>query len=360
MRCKHKILFCFVAVIIAFTNAFAFDTTNVVSRKSLFVIPHFAFQQETSFAGGVAVGYYFKSNDISKISSVSGSAYYTALHQFIFNVTPKLFWGENKQWYLYSNLNLRKYPDYFYGVGNVPTNIKQAFTSKNYGLLLQPQYAISKNLLLGISASVKNENTLVSDMPENGYNALGWEPFTQVNLGVLATYDSRNNQFYAENGLFAKLQLSSSKLLGLSTFNSTDLSLDFRHYVPLFEGHVFAYQAMVQGVFSNSQLPFQLLPTLGGRDLMRGYRQGMYRDNLLFVGQAEYRLPIYKRLKMAAFCSAGDVVDTQYAHIDKLKVAYGIGLRYRLNDARVHLRVDFAKNNYGEKMQFYITATEAF
>ena len=87
---KQFFLLIFVAIIQVFANAFAADTTSVASRKSLFVIPHFAFQQETSFAGGVAVGYYFKSNDISKISSVSGSAYYTALHQFIFNVTPKL------------------------------------------------------------------------------------------------------------------------------------------------------------------------------------------------------------------------------------------------------------------------------
>jgi hypothetical protein len=47
-------------------------------------------------------------------------------------------------------------------------------------------------------------------------------------------------------------------------------------------------------------------------------------------------------------------------NIDKLKLSYGAGLRYRLNDARVHLRLDFAKNNYGDKLQFYITATEAF
>ena len=58
--------------------------------------------------------------------------------------------------------------------------------------------------------------------------------------------------------------------------------------------------------------------------------------------------------------SAGDVMNSSTYHIDKLKVAYGAGLRCRLNDARVHLRVDIAKNNYGDKLQFYITATEAF
>ena len=76
--------------------------------------------------------------------------------------------------------------------------------------------------------------------------------------------------------------------------------------------------------------------------------------------QTEYRVPYYKRLKAAVFCAAGDVMNSGNYQIDKLKVAYGAGLRYRLNDARVHLRFDVAKNNYGEKLQFYITATEAF
>ena len=94
--------------------------------------------------------------------------------------------------------------------------------------------------------------------------------------------------------------------------------------------------------------------------MMRGFRQGMYRENLLMSLQTEYRMPIYKRLKAAVFCTTGDVVNTNNFQINKLKVSYGAGLRYRLNDARVHLRVDLAKNNYGEKLQFYITATEAF
>jgi outer membrane translocation and assembly module TamA len=103
-----------------------------------------------------------------------------------------------------------------------------------------------------------------------------------------------------------------------------------------------------------------MLPTVGGRDMLRGFRQGMYRQNVMLMAQTEYRLPIYKRLKAAFFCSAGDVVNSYDYKSDKLKIAYGAGLRYRLNDARVHLRLDFARNNYGDKLQFYITATEAF
>ena len=114
------------------------------------------------------------------------------------------------------------------------------------------------------------------------------------------------------------------------------------------------------GIFGSNGIPFELLPTVGGRDLLRGFRQGKYKENVLFVAQTEYRLPVYKRLKAAVFCSAGDVTNSTDYRIDKLKVAYGVGLRYRLNDARVHLRLDIARNNYGDKLQAYITASEAF
>jgi len=137
--------------------------------------------------------------------------------------------------------------------------------------------------------------------------------------------------------------------------------VDFSKFIcPFYNQHVLAWQFYYEAAFSKNEIPFQLLPTLGGRDLMRGFRQGMYRDNVMMMLQTEYRIPVYKRIKVAVFLSAGDVMNSSTYHIDKLKVAYGAGLRCRLNDARVHLRVDIAKNNYGDKLQFYITATEAF
>jgi outer membrane protein assembly factor BamA len=107
------------------------------------------------------------------------------------------------------------------------------------------------------------------------------------------------------------------------------------------------------------QVPFQMLPTIGGSDMIRGFRERMYTDNTMFMIQAEYRIPIWWRLKAAVFCSVGDVFDIYNPSINRIKVGYGAGLRFRLNDARVHLRVDVAGNSEGE-VKFYITATEAF
>ena len=339
---------------------------SIVSRSSLFIIPHPGYQQETNWSLGIAGGYYFKSNDISKISSISGSADYTLLNQFIFNITPKIYLND-KKWYIYSNLNFRDYPDYFYGIGNTPTAIKQTYTSDLFSLTVQPQYALNRHVLVGgmIGArfeSLKTDSSFVTVRDElySMYGKAGWEPYAEISAGALATYDGRDNQFYPQSGIFAKSTLNFATSVVGETYKSATITLDFRQYIPLLRNHVFAWQIYSTGVFSSTDIPFQLLPTLGGRDMMRGFRQGMYRENLLMSLQTEYRMPIYKRLKAAVFCTTGDVVNTNNFQINKLKVSYGAGLRYRLNDARVHLRVDLAKNNYGEKLQFYITATEAF
>ena len=341
-------------------------TDSVVAKRSLFIIPHASYQQETSVAPGIAYGYYFKSNDISRISSISGSAVYTFRNQFTFNITPKIFF-HSTNWYLYSNLNFRNYPDYYFGIANSPTTIKQSYTSQNFSLLLQPQYNLTKHLLVGFSLSARFHKTLTEttfqankELIFSRYGFDGWNPYSQINTGIVAAFDSRDNQFYPQKGIFAKSFLSVSKKGWGSTYSLQEFSLDCRQYIPVFQNHVFAWQLYFNGIWGANGIPFELLPTVGGRDMLRGFRQGMYRENVMMMVQTEYRFPIYKRLKAAVFCAAGDVMNSSDYLIDKLKVAYGAGLRYRLNDARVHLRLDFAKNNYGDKLQFYITATEAF
>lgn len=344
---------------------FATGNDSIVSRKSFFLIPHVSYQQETNWSGGVAYGYYFKSNDISRISSVSGSAVYTALNQFLFNFSPKLYFFDKKG-FLYANLNFRNYPDYFYGIGNKPQNLKIAYVSRNFNITLQPQYQLSKCLYLGAILAYKSEklSTKLSQIELNqlvfaNFGNDGWQGYNQVSAGILAAYDSRDNQFYPSKGIFTKLLVSESPKGFGNTYTYSDFSFDFRNYQPLFVRHTLAMQLYISGIYGH-KVPFQFLPSLGGRDMLRGFRQGVYCDNTLFVFQSEYRLPVFKSLKAAFFCSVGDVVNNSNFTIDKFKIAYGAGLRYRLNDARVHFRFDIAKNNYSDKLQFYITATEAF
>ena len=92
----NSLLLFLVVAFISVNPSYAQQTDSVVSRSSLFVIPHAGYQQETSWSGGIAGGYYFKSKSMNRISSVSGSAEYTLLDQFLYNITPKIFIAEIK------------------------------------------------------------------------------------------------------------------------------------------------------------------------------------------------------------------------------------------------------------------------
>lgn len=310
------------------------------------------YQPETSVAVGAAGGYYFESCDLKKISSLSYSAIYTFKNQFIFSLAPKLY-SRDKKTYYYLDLKARYYPDNFYGLAASDISEGEEYVSRTINLLFQPQRFLSKYWSIGANLIARYESPLInSDKP-----VLGWDPYSITGLGFVTTFDSRDNVFYPELGFFSKLSCWLSDKNLLSTYSTSSINLDVRNYIPLGKKHIFAYQ--LYGQLQSGDAPFQLLPTLGGSDKMRGFREGMFKDDLFLMMQAEYRFPLYKRLKGAAFAGMAQMYDVSDFTNDKLKISYGAGLRYRLNDARVHLRFDYGFNNYGTSA-FYIIATEAF
>lgn len=334
-------------------------------KRSWFAVPIGFYQEETSVGFGATGGYYFKSNDLSKISSISGSIIYTLNNQAKININPRLYFLNN-QLYLTGNVNLRHYPDHYYGIGNTVPVDDMLYTAQTYAINAQPFYLFNPQLMLAMYVGVRGERLLLNDSVAalrpyvaERYGDVGWDPYFILGLGVQFAYDSRDNGFYPQKfSNFVKFScITYQQALG-STYSFTSLTLDVRQYIPTWLGQVFAWQVYFDTRLGE-QVPFQMLPTIGGSDMIRGFRERMYTDNTMFMIQAEYRIPIWWRLKAAVFCSVGDVFDIYNPSINRIKVGYGAGLRFRLNDARVHLRVDVAGNSEGE-VKFYITATEAF
>lgn len=349
-------------------SVLAFGNTandSVKSRRSLYVLPVASYQPETGIAAGIGVGYFPKSNDKSRISSYTGNIVYTFHQQFIVSFTPKIYFKGNR-WYLYGRLNIREYPDFYYGIGNYNPWYKTAFISRNLNVVIQPQYRIKKNLYLGVNLSYRYEK--ITNFPDSAklnqifttFGNEGWLPYHHLSVGLVSMYDSRNSLFYTQKGTFLKTAFSVSPAINGNSFPTREASVDFRTFIPVFKTATLALQLYNSAVYGEKKVPFQLLPKLGGSDIMRGFVSGVYRDNWLFALQSELRLPVYKRIKAAFFCATGDVVNLENPEIRKLKFGYGAGLRYRLNSANVHLRFDVAKNNYDNKFHYYITASEAF
>jgi hypothetical protein len=341
------------------------EIESPVVKRSWFAVPIGFYQEETSVGFGATGGYYFKSHDLSKISSISGSIIYTLNNQAKININPRFYFFNNKM-YLSGNVNLRHYPDHYYGIGNTPPVDDMLYTAQTFSVNVQPFYLFNENVMLGMYLGVRGERLLLADSVaamrpyvQQQYGLTGWDPYFMFGMGVQFAYDSRDNGFYPQKfSNFLKFSaITYQQALG-SSFSVTSFALDFRQYIPTWLGQVFAWQVYAD-VNLGKEIPFQMLPTIGGSDKLRGFRERKYTDNSMFLVQAEYRIPIWWRLKAAVFCSVGDVFDVYNPTIHRVKIGYGAGLRFRLNDARVNLRLDVAGNNEGE-VKFYITATEAF
>jgi outer membrane protein assembly factor BamA len=349
-----KISLLFLLLIPAFLYADEPDTT---CKKSFIVVPIAYYQPETSLALGAAGGYYFESNNLRKISSISYSAIYSFKNQFIFHIAPKIY-SKSKKYYFYTDIKARYYPDVFYNSINEAAIESYKYISRHVQLAFQPQRFITKSWSVGVNYFMRYESPLFKDSIDSQHQVYqGFTPYFIQGLGLLTTYDTRDNMFYPSKGFFAKLSTWFAPKAFASDFVINTVNLDIRQYVPLGKNHIFAYQLC--GVSMSAVAPFQLMPTIGGPDKMRGFIEGMYKANNVVLAQAEYRFPLYKRLKGVAFGGVAQLYDTDWVVPNKLKVSYGAGLRYRLNDARVHLRFDYAFTNYN-KGNFYITATEAF
>ena len=123
-----------------------------------------------------------------------------------------------------------------------------------------------------------------------------------------------------------------------------------------YKEQVLAVQAWYS--FITGHPPFQQLSMIGGSDLMRGYFEGSYRDRQAMVYQAEYRMPVYRKLGLVFFGSAGQVADKISSYsLRGFRYGGGIGFRYKLTDDGLNLRLDIA---FGDQTAFYLGLDEVF
>jgi hypothetical protein len=79
---------------------------------------------------------------------------------------------------------------------------------------------------------------------------------------------------------------------------------------------------------SGQQVPYYLLPSLGGSSKHRGYSDFRFQDRHMMVLTGEYRWLPSRVLDMALFFDAGKVAsDRRDLDLEDLKTAWGIGLR---------------------------------
>jgi outer membrane protein assembly factor BamA len=108
---------------------------------------------------------------------------------------------------------------------------------------------------------------------------------------------------------------------------------------------------------SGQEIPFFMLPALGGGSSLRGFSSWRFRDNHSLLLQAEWRVLVNSFFDTALFYDAGKVVArTSELDFDGLKSNYGIGFRLH-GPAATPLRIEFARSNEGLALVFSAQAS---
>jgi outer membrane protein assembly factor BamA len=140
---------------------------------------------------------------------------------------------------------------------------------------------------------------------------------------------------------------------GAGVFGFDRYELEAAQFVPIFAGRsVLAVRGW--GVFSTTtgdqEIPFYLLPSLGGHNTIRSYANYRFHDRNLLVVNAESRWALMPHVDAAVFVDAGNVAP-RAADLDLARRGYGTGVRLHTGTT-TFARFDVAKGLEGWRFEF--------
>ena len=348
-------------------------------------IPVVNYSPESTWEFGAAAQGYFRLPNQERTSIVQLDGTYSLRHQWYINAQGTLYFGARSAspaWQLQFRAGYSDRPATYYGVYDDPHFANEGNTG--IGMLRKGTPYQMQRAYLSLQAPISIDRDWsvgpMLDMLVAQYNIEGKyktpSPLVQAAVGAVGVYDSRDNVFYPTQGVFAKLTAAAAWTNkveipeGQQAMINGLLTADIRHFVPLTDQIVFAWQLkaqmMLSPLFISHLTMYPMLPRLGGQDGLRGVNSDMFRDDIMMALQAELRLPIWSIFRAAVFAGIGDVYDYHNWHWEVPKVGYGIGLRAAINKAKVKIRFDVARSNVDPRWNninaysFYLTATEAF
>ena len=359
----HFLLAALLPVLPAFGQESSAPDSAMATPGRMLLFPFFLKSPETNWGFGGAAAYFFrpeKKDTLVRTSDVNFVGLYTLNQQVVLVLNSTVFFPKEDQIFRFQG-SYSYYPDKFWGKGNdAPYGNEEDYSLKQYFINPQLLYRVYSRLYAGL-------NYEYQDTYDVRYEAGGIFDSQQIlgryggrtsGLGLLVTWDSRNNAFSPGKGFFSEINFTSFADLIGSEFNFTSLVVDMRKFMRLRLGTVLALRGY--GKLSQGDVPFRNLAMLGGSELMRGYYKGRYADEDLLSLQAEIRQFLFWRLGAVAFGSAGQVSSEAAGfRLNDFHYAYGAGIRFLLNEKeQLNLRVDYGRSEDGGAV--YVILKEAF
>lgn len=270
-----------------------------------------------------------------------------------------------KKWGGEMEIGFQNFEEYYYGIGNsLPKENETIYLPELFEVRVPLLYQVRRDFFVGLGLNyeswklveVGREGRLRQDLP----NLVGKDGARLYSTNFMLRWDKRNSKTNPSQGFFIEAnQEYSKKLLGSET-DFTRSTLELRQFYPILgnKSHVLGGRLFFD--YKSGDVPFYLLPELGGVLFNRGLIEGRFRDNLAIAGNLEYRLKIYARLHWAFFVDAGNVYRGFRAITpERTKFTGGTGMRYYVPPGNLLLaRVDTAYSLEG--FAIYLTFDHPF
>jgi hypothetical protein len=242
----------------------------------------------------------------------------------------------------------------YYGLG--PDSLKDAhseFAVRATHMVAHATVRPVKWLGLGAEAGI-----LAPDLPSSPFGGTAPLPdqptFTPVGLSLTA--DTRNFPAHPTRGVLVRAAAShfADRDAGAFTFRRYDGHI--AGFVPMAgERVVLALRGRVASTIpqAGADVPFYLLPSLGGATTLRSFANYRFRDRHVAVANAEVRLALMTHLDVALFADAGNVA-ARARDLNFDQRSYGLGLRFHTRRQSMAI-VDVAHGREGWRVLFRLT-----
>ena len=246
----------------------------------------------------------------------------------------------------------------FYGTGidSLKADRTNYLFNEKYGSALLTLWPARKMLLLRGGVGYSQWSL---DSGEGSFPSIDTRYTPQTLPGVGATidylhtqgtigFDWRPARGYARRGGFYGVTLHD--------YTDNDEEFGFRQvdyeviqHVPILrETWVISLRGLAQTTQTkgNQQIPFFMLPSLGGGHNMKGFESYRFRDRNSLLLQGEWRIMVNRFMDTAFFYDAGKVAaSTADLDTNGLRSDYGFGVRFH-SPFNTHFRVDVARSDH--------------
>lgn len=171
-----------------------------------------------------------------------------------------------------------------------------------------------------------------------------------IRSNLFAAFDNRTSPGYTDRGGLYRLDWFDYRQQNDGPYSFKRLDGEVRQFIPILHGNwVIGLRGLVSVTDTDdgNQVPYFLLPDLGGANELRGYPSWRFRDRNRILLSGEYRWTPGQLVDMAVFVDAGKVTSRPGdLDLSGLKTSYGIGARFHTPNATV-LRVELAHSQEG-------------